>query len=218
MIGATFMALPPAAAGGDAWFEAQTNGGWWGQVPAAMTVAPRPAEAASAPPVPEPRFDGDVQQFPFHFQPYPSHAFLDGSLAHLPWLQEMPDPLTSAMWSSWVEINNKTAEKLGIAQGDIVEIASSQGTLRAPAVLSPGIAPDLVAMPVGQGHRLFTRYATGRGQNPVALIAPLTEASTGAVAWAATRVKIARVGGPDGSLIMFAGGDRERPYEDIGRG
>src|SRR5262249_20665865 len=49
MIGATFMGLPAAAAGGDAWFESQTNGGWSGQLPAAMTVAPRPAEAASAP-------------------------------------------------------------------------------------------------------------------------------------------------------------------------
>ena len=44
--------------------------------------------------------------------PYASQAFLDGSLAHLPWLQELPDPLTSAMWSSWVEINPQTAERL----------------------------------------------------------------------------------------------------------
>src|SRR5204863_11226 len=32
----------------------------------------------------EPRFDGDANQFGFHFLPYPSIAFLDGSLAHLP--------------------------------------------------------------------------------------------------------------------------------------
>jgi anaerobic selenocysteine-containing dehydrogenase len=217
MIGATFMALPPAAAGGDAWADAQTQGGWWGALPAGLTAPPRVTDAIPQPPA-EPRFDGDAQQFPFHFLPYPSSAFLDGSLAHLPWLQEMPDPLTSAMWSSWVEINNRTAAAMGIAQGDVIEITSSQGTVRAPAILSPGLAPDIVAMPVGQGHRMFTRYATGRGQSPIALIAPLTEASTGAVAWAATRVKIARVGDPDGSLIMFAGGDRERPYEDLGRG
>ena len=45
-------------------------------------------------------------------------------------------------------------------------------------------------MPVGQGHETFTRYASGRGENPVAILAPLTEADTGALAWAATRVKI----------------------------
>jgi anaerobic selenocysteine-containing dehydrogenase len=217
MLGATFMKLPPATAGGDAWADAQTQGGWWGQLPPSLAAA-QPAAPAAAALQPEPRFDGDAQQYPLHFLPYPSHAFLDGSLAHLPWLQELPDPLTSAMWSSWVEINTRTAERMGIAQGDIVEIASSQGTVRAPAVVSPGLAPDIVAMPVGQGHTMFTRYASGRGQNPIALIAPLTEASTGAVAWAATRVKISRVGDPDGSLIMFAGGDREHPYEDLGRG
>jgi anaerobic selenocysteine-containing dehydrogenase len=217
MIGATFMTLPPAAAGGDAWGEAQAQGGWWGTLPAALVRAPRVSEGIARPPA-EPRFDGDAQQFPFHFLPYPSSAFLDGSLAHLPWLQEMPDPLTSAMWSNWVEINNRTAKRLGIGNGDIVEITSSQGTVRAPAVVSPGLAPDVVAMPVGQGHQMFTRYATGRGSNPVPLIAPLTEAVTGEWAWAATRVKIARVGNPDGSLIMFAGGDRERPYEELGRG
>ena len=64
--------------------------------------------------------------------------FLDGSLAHLPWLQEMPDPLTSAMWSSWVEINPATAARLGIAQGDVVEVASRARHAAAPAVIIAG--------------------------------------------------------------------------------
>jgi anaerobic selenocysteine-containing dehydrogenase len=161
----------------------------------------------------EPRFDGDAATYPFHFLPYASQAFNDGSAAHLPWLQEMPDPLTSAMWSSWVEINPQTAERLGVVQGDVIEVTSTQGTLRAPAMISPGIAPDIVAMPVGQGHESFTRYASGRGANPIAILAPLTESETGALAWAATRVKIARAGGSDGSLIMFAGEMREHPHE-----
>ena len=78
----------------------------------------------------------------------------------------MPDPLTSAMWSSWVEINPQTAERLQLAQGDLVDVTSSQGTLRAPVMIFPGIAPDMIAMPVGQGHETFTRYASGRGVEP----------------------------------------------------
>jgi len=160
------------------------------------------------------RFDGDASQYPFYFLPYTSQQFGDGSTAHLPWLQEMPDPLTSAMWSSWVEINPQTAERMQIALGDIVEITSSQGTLRAPAVIFPGIAPDRVAMPVGQGHETFTRYASGRGANPIAILAPATEPATGSLAWAATRVKIARAGDADRSLIMFSGGElHEHPHE-----
>jgi molybdopterin-containing oxidoreductase family iron-sulfur binding subunit len=121
------------------------------------------------------------------------------------------------MWSSWVEINPRTAEKLHIVDGDIVEIASAHGAVRAPAVLSPGIAPDMVAMPVGQGHERFTRYASGRGANPVRILAPVTEAATGSLAWAATRVRIARAGDADGSLILFAGATRERPEDMHGR-
>ena len=70
-------------------------------------------------------------------------------------------------------------------------------------------------MPAGQGHTTFTRYASGRGANPVDLLAPTTVEDIDAVAWASTRVKITRVGEADGRLILFAGGMRE--HEEHGR-
>jgi anaerobic selenocysteine-containing dehydrogenase len=159
----------------------------------------------------EPQFDGDPNEYAFHFLPYPSQALLDGSLAHLPMLQELPDPMSSAVWSSWAEINLQTAEKLGIRQGDWIEITSKQATLRVPAFPSPGIAPDVIAMPAGQGHDNFTRYATGRGANPIGILAPVTEPETGTLAWAATRVKVTRVSDADGTLVLFAGSLRDYP-------
>ena len=125
--------------------------------------------------------------------------------------------MTTAMWSSWVELNVRTAETLGVADGDLVEVASAHGTVRAPVVISPGIGPDAVAMPVGQGHETFTRYASGRGANPIRVLAPVDEPETGTLAWAATRVKVTRVGGADGSLILFAGRDPRAP-DHHGRG
>ena len=80
-------------------------------------------------------------------------------------------------------------------------------------MIFPGLAPDVIAMPVGQGHETFTRYASKRGVNPIGILAPVKEAETGALAWAATRVTIARAGDRDGSLIMFAGEMREHPHE-----
>ncbi len=119
------------------------------------------------------------------------------------------------MWSSWVEINPTTGARLGIQQGDLVEIASQAGKLRVPALLSPGIAPDLLAMPVGQGHENFGRFATGRGANPLSILAPIVEPETGALAWAATRVKLTRVGGPEeAKLILFGGGISGFPHEE----
>lgn len=211
LLAASFAGLPSSTPDVDAWTDAQAKGAWSGALPANLVAAgTRTSPAAvSAHAFTEPQFDGNAEQHPLHFLPYPSNAFLDGSLAHLPWLQEMPDPLSSAMWSSWAEINPATAERLSIGDGDVVEIASAHGTLRTAAILSPGIAPDIVAMPAGQGHRTFTRYASGRGENPVELLAPVTDAVTGALAWAATRVRVSRVGPPDGRLILFAGGTRE---------
>jgi anaerobic selenocysteine-containing dehydrogenase len=209
MLMATVSKFPAASPDSDAWTEAQERGGWWGTAPAAVAALPTPiAQSPSSLSWDEPRFDGDASQYPLHLLPYVSSAFLDGSLAHLPWLQELPDPMTSAMWSSWVEINPAMAAKLGIGDGDVVDVISTNGSVRMAAVLTPGIAPDVVAIPAGQGHRSFTRYASGRGVNPVDVLAPMTVDRVGTVAWAATRVNIARVSGPDGRLVLFAGGSR----------
>ncbi len=204
----------PATPDGDAWSVAQKQGGWWGELPKAMAAVPSRAAARPARTLTfaEPQYDGDAQQFPYHLLPYASAQFLDGTVAHLPWLQEMPDPITSAMWCHWVEINPRTAESLGVAQGDVVEVTSPQGSVRAPAFVSPAIAPNIIAMPVGQGHKTFTRVASGRGENPIEILAAVVEPETGALAWAATRVKIARVGDADGRLILFGGALRERPF------
>lgn len=189
------------------------------QEAAAAKPVPSPKSQAPSPVWSEPTFDGEASAYPFHFLPYASQSLYDGSLAHLPWLQEMPDPMTSGMWCSWVEINEKKARELGIEQGDLIEVTSTQGSVRAPAFLNPGIAPDAVAMPVGQGHTNFTRYASNRGVNPIAILAPATIAETGTLAWSATRVKIAKVGEPDtDSLILFGGATRERPDWTHGRG
>lgn len=142
-------------------------------------------------PVP-PRFAGDEKRFPLHLLVYPSTAFYDGRGAPLPWLQQLPDPMTTVVWDSWVEINPRTAGELGIGFGDLVEVTSPQGSLRLPAVIYPGIRPDMVAIPLGQGRRGMGRYAGGRGANPLVLLA-LMEGTEHQPAWNATRVRVRRI-------------------------
>ena len=209
----SFSAMLQASVGGDEAWATATKQGWVAikgsglkaegkkaKAEASTSIAQQPANAV---------FDGDAATYPFHFLPFSSQAFLDGSTAHLPWMQEMPDPISTAMWSTWAEINPQTAEKLGIADGDMIEIASAHGTIHAPALVSPGIAPDIIAMPAGQGHETFTRYASGRGSNPVKVLSPVVERETGALAWASTRVKIARVSEANGELIRYGAALRE---------
>ena len=206
------------ALGRDVWTAAIERGGWWGELPqtAVNKVAAGPPIAGGISPAryAAPQFDGDAGQYPLHFLPYPSTAFLDGSLSHLPWLQELPDPITSAMWNSWIEVNPRTAAGLGISQGDVVEATSRSGTVRAPAFINPALAPDVVAMPVGQGHTNFTRYAHGARRQPVRNPGADHPAETGALAWAATRIRLARIAQADGRLILFAGAElHEEPHK-----
>jgi molybdopterin-containing oxidoreductase family iron-sulfur binding subunit len=119
-------------------------------------------------------------------------------------MQELPEVLSTGMWGTWVEINPQTAAALKIEQGDLLEVASRHGSVRAPALLSPGIAPDVVAMPVGQGHVEYGRYASGRGANPIKILAPQVERITGSLAWAGTRVNITKAG--KGQLVLLSGG------------
>jgi anaerobic selenocysteine-containing dehydrogenase len=148
---------------------------------------------SSLPSVGEPRFIGDEKEFPLHLQVYPSTAFYDGRGAPLPWLQHLPDPMSTVVWGSWVEINPKTAEALGVSFGDLVEVTSPQGSLRLPAVVYPGIRPDMVAIPLGQGHRDMGRYAKARGANPLRLLAMSIEGKEPQPVWNATRVRVTRI-------------------------
>ncbi len=92
----------------------------------------------------------------------------DGSGANRPWLQETPDPMTTVTWNSWIEINPKMADQLGIHDDDIVEVKSSSGDFAVEAIVYryPAIRPDTVAIPFGQGHTALGRFAEGRGCNP----------------------------------------------------
>jgi anaerobic selenocysteine-containing dehydrogenase len=166
------------------------------------------AAGANLPGPAKPRFVGNEKEFPLHLSVYPSTAFYDGRGASLPWLQQLPDPMTTVVWDSWIEINPKTAERLGINFGDLVEVTSPQGSLRLPAVIYPGIRPDMVAIPLGQGHRDMGRYARGRGANPLQLLALTIEGAKPQPAWNATRVRVTRIsdkgelvvaGNPEGS-------------------
>ena len=85
-------------------------------------------------------------EYPLTLIVYEHTALGDGSAANLPSIQELPDPLTSVMWGSWIEINPKTAASMGLADGDLVEVATVHGSVRATAILYPAIRPDTVAI------------------------------------------------------------------------
>ena len=153
-------------------------------------------------------FAGDANQYPYQFQPYLSLQYHDGSDSNLPWMQELPDPVSSSIWGLPVDIDPKTAARLGISNGDVVRVESQHGYLEAPAYVHPGAIPGVLSMAIGDGHTHYGRYASGRGANPLSILAPVWEKSTGALVLGGTRVRLARVGDRRG-WIQFSAPDRE---------
>lgn len=152
------------------------------------------AEATALAAPSEAQFAGDASEYPFVLHPFQTPGLREGKGARLPWIQELPDPQTSVAYGSWVEVNPTTADELDLKDGDLVEVSSQAGTLTAPVLRYPGVRPDVIAMPLGQGHQANGRYAQGRGVNPASLLAVQGDGATGALAWAATRVALRKTG------------------------
>jgi anaerobic selenocysteine-containing dehydrogenase len=188
------------------WEQVARDGGLW-----------RNGETATAPSKPatpgfelrNPHFEGAPEQFPLLFQPYLSLQYHDGAGANLPWMQELPDPVSSSMWDLPVEIDPRTAARMGIATGDWVRVESPHGSLEAAAYVHPAALPGVVSMAIGEGHTHYGRYASNRGANPISILSPVTDDSGGALAFGATRVRIARLERPP-ALIQFSPKDREQ--------
>ncbi|MEK7408577.1 MAG: molybdopterin-dependent oxidoreductase [Acidobacteriota bacterium] len=144
------------------WTAALQRGGYWREVPA------RPVKLAAGATVSLKR----TRPEGFVLQTYPSLAHFDGRGANRPWLQELPDPVTQVVWDAWVEVNPKDAQRLNVATGDRVSLRSARGEIELPVYVYPGIVPGAVAVPLGQGHTAYGRYATGVGADPRKLLPP----------------------------------------------
>jgi anaerobic selenocysteine-containing dehydrogenase len=154
-------------------------------------------------------FTGSETDFEFVLLPYESLKVGEGNGANRPWLQEQPDPMSTVMWNGWLDIAPGDAERLGIHTGDRVSVESPAGSVEVHAVLDPAVRPGMVCMPMGHGHQSYGRYAAGRGANVMALVGAALVEGTSAPAWAATRVRVTRLG--EGELVQFG-----RSYEDMG--
>ena len=58
--------------------------------------------------------------------------------------------------------------------------------------MNPASPPNVIGIPFGQGHAAYTSYAAGRGANVFDILRAAEDADTGAFAWAATRVRLAK--------------------------
>jgi anaerobic selenocysteine-containing dehydrogenase len=186
--------LPPDAFGGAdpevRFARFQQHGGWWSSPVSGSSVSPSMPEKAS--PLTPLAFQGNEQEFPYFLYIFMSNLLSDGRGANQPWLQGSPETNTTISWQTWIELNPATAQKLGVHQGDILRVSSPYGEMESPVYIYPAIRPDTVAIPMGQGHTDYGRYARNRGSNPMSLLGFEKEGDS--ATWVMPRVKLTPTG------------------------
>ena len=170
------------------WVKFQQFGGWWQnssglQTPAAAGVLDQALKVSPA------LAEGDGE---FSLFTYVSPILAEAG-ANKPWLQEIPDPTTTVMWNTWLEINPATAAELGLANDDVVKVTSPFGEVELSVLLYPAIRPDVLAIPFGQGHSAYGRYAENRGVNPADLFGK-AQNGAGDLAFGGIRVRFEKTG------------------------
>jgi anaerobic selenocysteine-containing dehydrogenase/Fe-S-cluster-containing dehydrogenase component len=135
----------------------------------------------------------DKSEAGLHFTAYPTVQFFDGRQANRMWLQELPDPMTQTTWGGWLEIHLETAKVLGIEKGDIVQVTSPYGVLEVPALPIPTVPQGTLAMPVGQGHVNYGRFASGNPANPMDLLPSGVDTNSGGMLRPSFRVSVKRL-------------------------
>ena len=89
----------------------------------------------------------------------------DGRLAHIPWLQEMPDPITKACWDNYLMVSMVTAQSKGLKDGDIVRVKADGVEQEIPVLVQPGLYADTCALAMGYGQQYAGKAGTGVGVN-----------------------------------------------------
>jgi len=182
------------------WLESLAKGGIYGDAPTRAVRLADVSKVGFAAPAASADQDQEVIVFP-----HP--ALHDGRGANKPWLQELPDPVSKIAWHSWVEVHPDTAEKWGLATGDFLLLKSPFGAQKFPAWITRSVRPDVLAVPTGQGHTAYGRYAKDRSANAFELLGAQATAYGGrAFIVRATATKT----GEHRKIVTTEGNPRER--------
>ena len=118
----------------------------------------------------------------------PDPAVWDGSFANNPWLQECPRPFTKEVWDNSLGLSPTDATRIGVRDGDMVQIADGERTLRGPVRIIDGQAAGVITATLGYGRSRAGAIGNGIGFDVYPLRAPDTP-------WHLENVTVAPTGG-----------------------
>ncbi|MBV1698040.1 MAG: 4Fe-4S dicluster domain-containing protein [Hyphomicrobiales bacterium] len=82
----------------------------------------------------------------------PDPAVFDGSMANNAWLQECPKPFTKLVWGNALHMAEDDAHKLGVVDGDVVQLTHGRHVTEMPIITRPGQASGTLAATLGYGR------------------------------------------------------------------
>ncbi|MCX7172799.1 MAG: molybdopterin-dependent oxidoreductase [Proteobacteria bacterium] len=136
---------------------------------------------------------GKSKDFPFWLLTARSMQYAWGANVGMQMIKEVADNISG---HRGVIMNTGRAEELGVADGDMVEIATPLASVRARAVVRQGIRPDTLLL-LGQFDHWATPFAKDFGMPSMNSLVPMTMALTDATGSGSdvVRVSLKRAGG-----------------------
>lgn len=119
----------------------------------------------------------------------------DGKYANNPWLQELPDPVTTATWDNYICLPHKYAEEKGLKFEDVVLVNNE---FELPVIIQPGLAYGTAAIAIGYGRTSAGKVADDVGKNSF----PLSYTASGTKSLLGAKVTIEKMEGKTYPLAL----------------
>jgi len=126
------------------WEEQLRVGGWFRpQAVASPKLDRAAAEALAA---------AESNSSDYELVVLPDYFIHDGRFANNGWLQELPDPISKIVWDNGAVLSRKTAEALGLNEGDKVSVSAGERSAILPVIIQSGTADGVVIVRQGYGR------------------------------------------------------------------
>ena len=134
-------------------------------------------------------------EYPFQLFLYDLPFTAADSGANMPLYQETLGFQFELKWKTWVEINPETAKELEIRDQDFVWVESPYGKIKAVAKIFPGLALNVVAMPLGKVETFPAEKGLREKNSPLTLLAEEGDDQTALLSRQTAWVRIYKTGG-----------------------
>jgi Fe-S-cluster-containing dehydrogenase component/anaerobic selenocysteine-containing dehydrogenase len=167
---------------------------WWRQTLSDGVVANSASTKISLPPAHLPKIAPAKTTENFTLVLAPDPCVFDGSMANNAWLQECPKPFTSQVWGNALHMAESDASRLGLSDGEVVQLESGKITLDAPVLVRRGQAAGVLSATLGYGRRSAGAIGNGVGFDAYPLRNPNTP-------WLASNITITKKGRRENLLL-----------------